>query len=561
MKRGSGRSFLSGVSVLTLSALCVKVLGLFYRIPLLGVLGTEGMGYFNTAFEVYALLCVLSTAGLPVAMSVLLSSAEAEGRGEDARRIFRVSLAIFAVIGILGTVVLTLLAKPVAGLFGNPGAEAALRVIAPTVMLICLSAALRGRFQGRCNMVPTAVSHIVEAAGKLLLGLAFALLARTRGADLPMTAAAAVGGLTVGTALSLVYLYVHTRVDARRESLCAMTDGSNSAGTAPMRSTRRILGALAATAVPVTLSAGLISLSKCVDIAIILRRLQAVGYTAAEANALYGCYSTLAVPLFNMLPAMASSITMPAVPALAASLGRGSAGVASAGHTAKTSMGLTLLLALPAALGLSVYAGDVLALLFAGQPAAVAEATPWLSCLGLTVPAACLVTVTGAFLQAAGRADLPVRAMLLGVGLKTAVLALLVGQDGWGMAAAPVSALLCDTVIVAVNLLSLRKYAPTLLPSTREGMALLAPLASAALAVVVVQALRGRLGWSEATPLHTLATIAAVTCLYAVGLALLRLGGMIWSTYRRGDARSSPSAVHREEKEGIRHEQTDENRA
>ena len=94
-----GGKFLSGVSLLTLSAVAVKVIGLAYRIPMLRVLGTAGMGYFNTAYEVYALLCVLSTAGLPVAMSVLLAG----GDGSPAyralsRRIYRVSLAVFCTI-------------------------------------------------------------------------------------------------------------------------------------------------------------------------------------------------------------------------------------------------------------------------------------------------------------------------------------------------------------------------------------------------------------------------------------------------------------------------------
>ncbi len=546
MKRGGGRSFLSGVSVLTLSAVCVKVLGLFYRVPLLGVLGTEGMGYFNTAFEVYALLYVLSTAGLPVAMSVLLSSAEAEGQTEEARRIFRVALATFAVIGVVGTLALTLSARPLAALLGSPGAEPALRAIAPTVLLICLSSALRGRFQGACNMVPTAVSQIVEAAGKLLIGMAFALLARARGAELPMVAAAAVGGLTVGTALSLGYLYIHTKLDMRRHKACRCemppaisTSVTAASATPPSRpgdggSARRILRALAATAIPVTLSAGAVSLSKCLDVAVILRRLQAVGYTAAEANALYGCYSTLAVPIFNILPAMASSVTLPAVPALSASLGRGEAGIATAGRTARTSLGLTLALALPAALGLSVFAEDILSLLFAGQPAAVAQATPWLSCLGLTVPAACLVTVTSALLQAAGRAERPVRSMLVGVLVKTALLVALVGRADWGMAAAPISALLCDTLVVTLNLAALATCAPALLPSLREGAVLLLPLVPASLAVVAVHALRRYLGWTAVTPLHTILTVATVAVLYAIGLGLI-----LWLTRRPSAARAA----------------------
>ena len=105
-------SFLSGVGILTLSSLTVKVIGLFYRIPLLNLLGTEGMGYFNTAYELYALFCVISTAGLPVAMSVLISSMEANARQEDSRRVFRVSLRLFALIGGVGTLLLWSLSAP-----------------------------------------------------------------------------------------------------------------------------------------------------------------------------------------------------------------------------------------------------------------------------------------------------------------------------------------------------------------------------------------------------------------------------------------------------------------
>lgn len=114
-----GGKFLSGVSLLTLSAVAVKVIGLAYRIPMLRVLGTAGMGYFNTAYEVYALLCVLSTAGLPVAMSVLLAGGDgAPAYRALSRRIYRVSLAVFCTIGVLGTAALLLPARLWAEMLG-----------------------------------------------------------------------------------------------------------------------------------------------------------------------------------------------------------------------------------------------------------------------------------------------------------------------------------------------------------------------------------------------------------------------------------------------------------
>ncbi len=505
-KRTGG--FLSGAGVLTLSALVVKVIGLCYRIPLLAYLGTEGMGYFNTAYELYALLCVISTAGLPVAMSVLISGAEAEGRPWRTKAIYRTALWLFVVVGALGSLALGGFSDVLADWLNNPSAARSIRFISPTVFVICLSSAFRGYFQGRRNMVPTAVSQVIEALGKLLLGLWFASMAQARGADLPTTAAWAVMGLTVGTALSVIYLYIHKRLTDARRPIPVSPDGTSprSGGTA-----RRLL----TTAIPVTISAGVISLTKCIDMALILRRLPQTGMTAAETNALYGCYSTLAVPVFNILPSLTTSIALSAVPALSAALGKGRDGRGEVHRISLSALRLTLLIAIPAALGLSVFAEDVLDLLFRGQSEAVAMAAPWLSCLALSVPASCLITVTGAMLQACGHAERTVISMIAGGTAKTAMAYHLLGHPAWGLLGAPISSLICDTVIVAVNLIFIARLCPEMLPSPRRGASIaLIPTALSVLSVGAVCLVRRTMGWVDITPLHTVAAVVTVMCLY-----------------------------------------------
>ena len=511
-------SFLSGVSVLTLSAVIVKIIGLLYRIPLLSYLGAEGMGYFNTAYEIYALFCVISTAGIPVAMSVLISAREAEGGLAEGERIFRVANTLLFGVGMVGTVLLWSLARPIAILLGSPLAAPSMRSVSPTVGLICLSSSVRGYFQGKRRMLPTALSQVIEAAGKLLLGLLFADYARGAGKDLPTTAAYAAMGLTVGTALSLIYLLVHRAVSRRRRE-----GGEARLSRAPARD-RRLLGALLRTAVPVTVSAGIISLTKCVDLALILRRLQGVGYTAAEANALYGCYSTLVVPVFNVLPSLTTSISLSAVPALSAALQKGREGERELKKTAASALGLTLAVAIPAALGVAVYAQDILTLLFRGQPDAVAQAAPWLSCLGLSIPSACLITVTSGMLQAAGKARYPIFSMLTGVGIKALLISALLGLEGWGMAAAPLSSLVCDAVIVALNLCMIARAAPAMLPAWRTALPLMG--GPALVSVASVTAVRLMRGWwyrGESTPLCTVVTILSVALLYGAGMLILGL--------------------------------------
>lgn len=519
-------SFLSGVSLLTASAVVVKLIGLAYRIPMLRVLGTEGMGYFNTAYEVYALLCVLSTAGLPVAMSVLISG-QAAGRDSASihalnRRVYRVSLAVFAAVGCMGMLCLLLPARLWGELLGNPEAAACIRAVAPAVPAICLAGAVRGYFQGLSDMKPTAVSQVIEALGKLILGLTFAYLAARRGADLPHTAAAAVLGLTVGTVAAALWLLYRKR----RQDRIIPQGSLPLTGSIPTR--RSILRRLTAVALPVTLSAGVISLTKCIDLALILRRLQAAGLSAALANAQYGCYSTLAVPVFNILPSLSTSVSVSLTPALSSALARLRAGndrdtaLTEAREAVTRALGLTLFFSVPAGLGLYVMSGDVLTLLFRGQPAAVAEAAPWLQILGLSVPSACLITVTGAMLQAVGHPAAPIGSMLIGTTAKALIEYRLLADPAWGLTAAPLSSLVCDSLILLCNSLCLARYAPEIFPRARKLLGLFTlPILLSLPALWGGVRLCGLWGITSSSTGAILCRIGAVVGLYAVSMTFL----------------------------------------
>ncbi len=555
------RDALAGAAILTLSALVVKLMGLLYRIPLLDRLGTEGMGYFNTAFELYALLCTLSTAGLPVAMSVLMADVRHRDVPEAARRfgvrrVLSVALGTFAAVGSAGTVLLALLSRPLAGLLGNPPAASAMVAIAPTVLLICLSSALRGYFQGKGNMIPTAVSQVVESGGKLLFGLMLASRARERGADLPGVAAAAVFGLTIGTLLSLGYLCLHKMLEGRRAPAVPLTEegllggrdcsaeigrsaeeARRAATVCPSR--RAVFRALMRTALPVTMGAALLSLCRVADLAIILRRLASLGVDSVRANQLYGAYSTLALPLFHLLPTLATSVSVSSIPALAAALAEGRTHASEAagnavGHAprriATRALGATLYLAVPAALGLATLSGEVLSLLFPAQPVAVAEAAPLLALLALSVPAACLVTVTGGMLQAAGHPAAPIRALLLSTALRLPLLGLLLGvtaRTAVPLLAVPFTTLLGDTVMAALQLRALARHAPALLPTTREALSLFGiPLAASLLSLGAARLVRtfllARFPYLPA-PAATVLFVLTVVLLYAACLLALQV--------------------------------------
>ena len=134
MNKKREESFTAGVVLLTASALIVKLIGVCYKIPLVNLLGAQGMGYFNAAYDVYALLCVISTTGLPVAVSILMS------RHENAhRRIFRLSLIVFSLVGTLGSAAVFFMADHIAQWIKAPLAAQSLRFIAPAVLFVCFS--------------------------------------------------------------------------------------------------------------------------------------------------------------------------------------------------------------------------------------------------------------------------------------------------------------------------------------------------------------------------------------------------------------------------------------
>ena len=166
------QNFMGGAAILAGAVAVTKLLGALYKIPLGNLLDREGMAHFYAAYNIYSLLLVLSTAGLPVALSRMVSRAAAQRRYGAVRRCLHLGLALLAALGLVCSAVMCLLPEALAAALHDPDAAPALRTLGPAVLLVCLSAALRGYSQGLGDMVPTAAGQVAESAGKLLIGLA-----------------------------------------------------------------------------------------------------------------------------------------------------------------------------------------------------------------------------------------------------------------------------------------------------------------------------------------------------------------------------------------------------
>ena len=296
--------------------------------------------------------------------------------------------------------------RQLAGLLHNELAAPSIRVLAPALLAVCLLSAIRGYTQGQGQMLPTAVSQVVESAGKLVVGLGLTwYLLTVRGVSPEIGAAGAMAGVTVGSLLALLVLAL------RWLPSCMGSD------TPPSR--REVLGQLLKIGVPITLGAGGMSFITLLDQSVAMDALQSrLGLGLEEANRQYGEYA-FALTLFSLPPSFLYPISVSLVPAISGALGQGDRRTARR-HT-RTALRMALLLALPSGIGLSVLAGPVLRLLYPAQVQTAAAAAHHLRVLGLAAVCVCLMVVSGGILQAWGHEHIPVVTLLTGGAVKIAV--------------------------------------------------------------------------------------------------------------------------------------------
>ena len=446
-KKDFGNRFFSGVAILAFSTFIVKIIGLFYKIPMMSFLGAEGMGYFNSAYEIYSIFFVISTTGIPVAISILISENATRNKINNIKRIYRISLAILTSIGFVGTLLMGIFHREMATIINNTSAAYSILAIAPSVLMICISSAIRGYFQGHQLMMPTAVSQIIEALGKLLLGLCFAFIAIRKGCSIPEVTAFAILGLSLGVALSLLYLILYKlfhkiRFDKSIQNLY-------------IEEKRVITKQILSIALPITVSSTILSLTKLIDMTMILGRLNAIGYTQAQANAVYGAYSTMAVSIYNLPSTIISSIALPLVPLLASAIEYGDK--TKEREVVSIAFKITGLIALPTGLGMAVFSKQILGLIFTSQGNEIQYTAPLLSILGMSVFMSAMITVTNAILHAYKEVKKPIISMIIGTAIKFILSFILIGYQDINIFGAPISTLVSTTSIVCFNIYFIAK--------------------------------------------------------------------------------------------------------
>ena len=442
------QTFLHGAALLAMATAVVKIIGAFYKIPLKMIIGDQGYGYFITAYDIYTVLLLISTAGLPIAMSRMISQATALGNYNQVRRVYATARGIFLGLGVVSTALMMGFAHQLAAFQKQPDAWAAIFCLGPCALLMCVMSTYRGFFQGQGNMRPTSNSQILEAAFKLVVGLALAYTVMKATRSVAYAAGAAILGVTVSCLVSAIYLN-RQQCPAYRD-LPATDDTPLSFG----KTAKQLL----AIAVPITIgSAGLQVLTVIETNLYMGQLLTANGMSQDTADITKGIYN-MCQTVFNMPCSFMVPITTSVLPAITAQLTTGDHAGAKA--TEESAARITGLLSLPCAVGLTLLSAPVMGLLGGYTGDNLTLAGTILGVLGINVFFYSVIQYTNVVLQSHGYAHIPVINTLLCGGMKLVVVYLLVGNPAIGIVGAPVGMLLCYACIGLLNLIAIYRVVP-----------------------------------------------------------------------------------------------------
>ncbi|MDD2484362.1 MAG: polysaccharide biosynthesis protein, partial [Eubacteriales bacterium] len=445
----SKRTFLQGAVVLGIAGLIIKVLGAVFRIPLANIIGDTGMGYYQTAYPVYVLLLTLSTAGIPVAISRMVAERNAVDNPNAAYQVFRVSFRLLLGIGAVSAAVLFFGAEMIVSHLGKEEAVFAMRAVAPALLVVPMMAAFRGYFQGMQDMKPTAVSQVTEQLFRVAIGLSLAVFFLPKGIE--FAAAGASFGATagaVGGLLAVVFIFM------KRHKIIQKSLDPDS--KKPVEKSRQILGQILIIAVPITIGAAIMPIMNTIDLGIVINRLSETGFTADEANSLYGQLTGMAGPLINFPQVLTQAISMSLVPAVAAAYKQKDTEFLK--HNVELGLRTALLIGLPCGFGLMTLAEPIMLLLYPAQKASALNAAPSLLILAFGVIfLASVQTLTGV-LQGIGKQMIPVRNLAIGATAKIVVTYVLTGIPSVNINGAAIGTVTAYVVASILNLLAVRKY-------------------------------------------------------------------------------------------------------
>ncbi len=486
------QNILGGAMVLVIATALVKVIGAVYKIPLTGIIGPLGRGFFASAYNIYTPIYAISMAGLPVAVSAIVSKNVALGRYRDVKQVLKITFPLFLGLGLVGTGALLLAAGPYVRSVESPLALYSVLAIAPSILFCCIMSTYRGYYEGLSNMYPTAISQVIETLGKLVFGLVFAnfmfdyateqiaangsvlgfkVETQADGAIVyALAAAGAILGVTLGTVFGAAYTILRHKL--KKDGITKEMQVNS-----PLASPKKdIFKELVKIAVPTAMSSVVLNITNFIDSVMIQSRLESVvnggfdvimsayGNSINEAGIarenihtfLYGAYDTT-LDFRNLVPTIMMTLGVSAIPIISGAVAKKD--FSTVNDSVNTVFRMTMLIALPAGAGFFVLSEPIMSLLYAGteNQTGIAIAAPVLGLYGLMMAILTLSSPLTNILQAIGRADVPAKALLLGCVFKVGLNYILIGVPEINVKGAVFGTAVFYLICIVYNYIVLRK--------------------------------------------------------------------------------------------------------
>lgn len=490
-KKRKSQSLLNGAMVLAAATILVKIIGILYKIPISNMVGAVGRGCFDSAYNLYIPVYTVSMAGLPVAVSKMVSQQVALGRFRDVKRIFKVATRLFLMMGVLGTVLMLGLAYPYALSAKNLEAIPSIIAITPSIFFCCVMSIYRGYYNGLRNMTPTAMSEVWEAVGKVVAGLLCAKLAISYGlsrfaaglpvygqtvstdaeamsAIYPFAAAGAAIGVTFGTVVGMLYMILLYKIKGDGITRTELVNSPK-----PLNGTA-VAKTLLSIAIPVVASSLVFSVTNLIDSitvqnrldTMIMRNLEYIHSVYGDALAasqildadiakyLYGAY-TMSLDFKNLIPSITMTLGVSAIPALSAAWAVRDKNLVRI--SIESVLRVTMMISLPAGIGMGVLATPILEMMYqTGKSAsAIPIAAPIMAAYGYTIFLISLSQPMTNMLQALGKPSVPLHSLTLGALVKVIANYICIGIPRLNINGAVVGTVLCYTIIVVYDLIAL----------------------------------------------------------------------------------------------------------
>lgn len=433
------KKFFSGATVFALIGIAAKAIGAFYRIPLTAVLKSEGIGVYQTVFPLYALVLTAASGGLPCAISTFVSL-----NRRSAHKALTLSVISVSAISTLILLVVFVFSKQIASLQGNPDASAAYKFITPAVLFAGVIACFRGYFQGYQNMLPSGISQLIEQIVKAAVGVALAKAWISRGVIYGVCGA--VAGVTISEIAATLFLIITYLFGRKKHTLDIIDDVVEFGEDVAEKNNREILRGIYSTALPVTLNSLALPLTLAADSFVIINVL------GKQATSLYGVWSGPVGSIVNVPSVISVAVAAAVLPEAA----RGA-------KDFRTDKILATLL--PVFFVLLFSARPILATLYPSLNSEEGEiAAKLLGICAINVPLSGLISVSSAYLQANGRAKIPLLNLAIGCVLKITVSLVLLPRIG--IFGAAIGSVVCYAVAAVLDMAAALKCGGVLCKKT-----------------------------------------------------------------------------------------------